>query len=31
MGKYRGKKYLEVVKLVEIGKFYDIREVFELV
>ena len=31
MAKHRGKKYLEVAKLVEIGKLYDIREALELV
>ena len=31
MAKHRGKKYLEVAKLVETGKLYDIREALELV
>ena len=31
MAKHRGKKYLEVGKLVETGKLYDIREALELV
>lgn len=31
MSKHRGKKYLEIAKLVETGKLYDIREALELV
>ena len=31
MAKHRGKKYLEVAKLIETGKLYDIREALELV
>ena len=31
MAKHRGKKYLEVAKLVETGKLYDIKEALELV
>ena len=31
MAKHRGKKYLEIAKLVETGKLYDIREGLELV
>ena len=29
MAKHRGKKYLEVAKLVETGKLYDIKEALE--
>lgn len=31
MAKHRGKKYLEIAKLIEHGKLYDIREALELV
>ena len=31
MAKHRGKKYLEVAKLVETGKLCDIKEDLELV
>lgn len=31
MAKHRGKKYLEIAKLVEIGKLYDVKEALELV
>lgn len=31
MAKHRGKKYLEVSKLVETGKLYDVKEALELV
>lgn len=31
MAKHRGKKYLEIAKLVETGKLYDVKEALELV
>ena len=31
MAKHRGKKYLEIAKLVETGKLYDVNEALELV
>ncbi|QNM14730.1 MULTISPECIES: 50S ribosomal protein L1 [Fusobacterium] len=31
MAKHRGKKYLEIAKLIETGKLYDVKEALELV
>lgn len=31
MAKHRGKKYLEIAKLIEVGKLYDVEEALELV
>ena len=31
MAKHRGKKYLEIAKLVETGKLYEVKEALELV
>ena len=31
MAKHRGKKYLEIAKLIEIGKLYEVKEALELV
>lgn len=31
MAKHRGKKYLEIAKLIETGKLYEVKEALELV
>ena len=31
MAKHRGKKYLEIAKLIEVGKLYDVEEALQLV